>query len=181
MGNKARVLLLGLSTAGKDALSEILQEKYGLTSMPSSYMAFKIFIFDIFKEKYGYQTLEECYEKRHNHRDELFQLISDFNKDDPARLAKLIMKDCDIYTGMRSKRELDACKEQGVFTHIFWVDASKRISFKEPLSSCEVTEDMADYTVDNNGSLKQLEYYADAIYGMVTDDLSMEARFNGVD
>lgn len=178
MGNKARVLLLGLSTAGKDALSEILQEKYGLTSMPSSYMAFKIFIFDIFKEKYGYQTLEECYEKRHNHRDELFQLISDFNKGDPARLAKLIMKDCDIYTGMRSKRELDACKEQGVFTHVFWIDASRRISFKEPLSSCEVTEDMADYTVDNNGSLKQLEYYADAIYGMVTEDLSIEGRFN---
>jgi hypothetical protein len=177
MGNK-KILIIAPMRAGKDQLAEILRDKYGMTFQSSSYAAAELFIFDIMKDEHGYETVDDCFNDRHSHRDLWFKLICEYNKEDKAKLAKYIVSTSDIYVGMRDREELIECKRQGVFDIIYWVDSSKRVLHKEPLSSCTVTEDLADYTVNNNGSLKQLEYYADAIYGMVTEDLSIEERFN---
>lgn len=175
MGNK-KILICGLGTHGKDSAAEILRDKYGMTFQSSSYAAAELFIFDIMKDEYGYATVDECFNDRHSHRDLWYQLICEYNKEDKAKLAKYIVSKSDIYVGMRDKEELMECRKQGVFDIVYWVDASLRVAYREPESSCNITPDMADYTVDNNGSLKQLEYYADAIYGMVTDDLSLQHK-----
>ena len=166
---KYNFLIAGLGRGGKDTLSEILRDKYGITFQSSSYAAAEIFIYDLMKDVYGYDSVQECFDDRHNHRDLWYNLISEYNKDDKAKLAKGILESSDCYVGMRSREELEACKEQGIFSHIFWVDASERVAYKEPESSCTVTKDMADYVINNNGTLKDLEHMADIVWGIIND------------
>jgi hypothetical protein len=84
-------------------------------------------LFDILKEKYGYKTLEECFEDRFNHRDEWFKLMCDYNYFDKTRLAKDITKDFDMYVGMRDIVEFQACIKNNIFDLVIWIDASERV------------------------------------------------------
>jgi hypothetical protein len=62
----------------------------------------------------------------------------------------------DIYCGLRSAREFHALKIAGAFDFAVWVDASERCG-PEPKTSCTVEPWMADYILDNNGTLADLE------------------------
>lgn len=166
---KYNFLIAGTGRSGKDTLAEILRAKYGVKFESSSYAAAKIFIYNQLKEERGYTSIEECYEDRHNHRELWYDLICWYNKDDKARLAKSILKDSDCYVGMRSKEELDKCKEDGVFSHVFWVDASKRVDYQESSSSCTVTADQADFILDNNSDLANLERQADFVWRKINE------------
>lgn len=149
-----KLLVIGQGRHGKDTFCEILQEKYKVTFSNSSYAAAKIFIFDTLKDRNGYKTVEECFNDRHtgNNRQLWYDLITDYNKDDPARLAKDILKENSIYCGMRSKRELDECRRQKLFDAIIWVDAYQRLGQTEDESSITVTKEDADFVVYNNDS-----------------------------
>lgn len=151
MKNK-KLLLLGNMRWGKDTMAEILNNLYGYTFQSSSQAAADIFIFDELKDKYGYETPEECFEDRVNHRAEWYNLICDYNKDDRARLAKGILEKSDCYVGMRDRDEIEECMRQGLFDLIVWVDASKRLP-EEDKSSFNIDKSCADVIVDNNGTL----------------------------
>jgi dephospho-CoA kinase len=110
-----KVLIIGHARHGKDTAAEYLTHQYGLSFANSSLMAAELFIFDALKEKYGYQTLAQCYEDRVNHRGEWFDMITEYNKEDAARLAGDILKTSDMYVGMRSEREISACYQRGLF------------------------------------------------------------------
>ena len=112
------LLIVGHARHGKTEAAKILKRERGLQFKDSSKAAAEIFLYDKLKEKYGYKDFEECYEDRVNHREEWFNNICLFNKEDPARLAKEIMKDANIYCGMRSNREIQKCLEDNVFDHI---------------------------------------------------------------
>jgi dephospho-CoA kinase len=144
-----KLLLVGASKWGKDTFAEILNEEFGLKYQSSSVAAARIFLFNQLKEKYGYETFEECFIDRHNHRAEWFNAISEYNKDDKARLAKEILKDSNVYVGMRNSEEIEECMKQGLFDLIIWVDASERLPM-EDASSFNIDKTYADVIIENN-------------------------------
>jgi hypothetical protein len=109
------------------------------------------------KDKYGYSTEEECYADRHNHRQEWYEAICDYNVPDAATLGREIFAAHDIYCGLRNKREFHAMRNTGVFDKAIWVDRSEHLPF-ENKNSMSLEQWMADYTIDNNGTLEDLEF-----------------------
>jgi hypothetical protein len=110
-----KILIIGSARHGKDTAAEILWELFGYTFESSSMAAARIFLYKALKDKYGYKSFQECFEDRVNRRVEWHDLITEYNKDDKARLAKEILKESDIYVGMRSGTECDECLKQGIF------------------------------------------------------------------
>lgn len=156
MIKKPKLLIVGHARHGKDTMAEILNENFEFSFMSSSQAASDIFIFDALKDSHGYTTPEECFEDRINHRAEWYDLITEYNSKDKARLAKEILKQADCYVGMRNPDEIAECKKQGIFDLIVWVDASKRLPL-EPESSMKITQDEADIIIDNNSSLEKFK------------------------
>jgi len=156
MENNIRLLLVGSARHGKDTLAEILKENFGLSFISSSQACADIFIYDELKEKYCYKTPEECFNDRVNHRQEWYELICDYNKDDKARLAKEILKYNNTYVGMRDSGEIKECLKQGLFDLVIWVDASKRLP-REDTSSFNITEADADIVIENNRTFEEFK------------------------
>jgi len=156
MENNVKLLIIGHARHGKDSLAEILNEHYGLKFISSSQACADIFIYDTLKEKYGYKTPEECYEDRMNRRQEWYEMICDYNKDDKAKLAKEILKYNNTYVGMRDSAEIKECLNQGLFDLVIWVDASKRLPM-ESSNSFNITPSDADIIVDNNGTYDEFK------------------------
>jgi len=149
-----KLLILGSARHGKDTFAEILRDNFGLVFKSSSQAAADIFIYNELKDKYGYQTPEECFEDRMNHRSEWYNLICDYNKDDKAKLAKGILEQADCYVGMRDIDEIKECMNQGLFDLIVWVDASDRLP-PESSDSFNIDISCADIIVENNGTLEE--------------------------
>lgn len=154
---KKKLLIIGHGRHGKDTVCEILKKDYGYSFESSSQFCSKLFIFANLKDKYGYANEEECYADRHNHRAEWYNAICDYNIPDAAKLGREIFKAHDIYCGLRNKREFFAMQNTGVFDYAIWVDRSDHLP-PEPKESMSLEHWMADYTIDNNGTLQDLEF-----------------------
>jgi len=161
-GRSMRLLIIGYGRHGKDTVSEYLEKQHGMTFESSSKFCSKKFIFNDLKDKYGYDTEEECYADRHNHRSEWYDAICNYNKDDAAKLGKEMFDEFDIYCGLRNKREFDAMKNEKVFDYSIWVDRSDHLP-PEDSSSISLEQCMSDYTIDNNGSIDELYKNVDAL------------------
>ena len=149
-----KILILGNGRHGKDTLGELFNKYFGLTFMSSSQASADFFLYNQLKDKYGYTTSEECFEDRVNHREEWYQSICDYNKDNRARLAQDILSRTDCYVGMRDKEEFKECVKQKLFDIIIWVDASKRLPL-EPGTSFNINMSDADIIVENNGTFEE--------------------------
>lgn len=154
--SKSKILLIGHARHGKDYCAEILSENFNFTFASSSMAAAEIFIYDELKDKYGYTSFEECYEDRMNHRAEWYDLICEYNKDNPSRLASAILARNDCYVGMRSGKEIDACVRKELFDLIIWIDASERLPLEDK-SSFDIDKSYADIIIDNNGTKEQFK------------------------
>jgi hypothetical protein len=154
--NKLKLLILGTGRSGKDTLSEYLANKYNMPFKSSSEFMSHLF-YPFLKDILGYTSPEECYKDRHSCRALWYELISAYNRKDPTTLARKILEDNNIYCGMRSKVEVEACKRAGLFDLVIWVDASDRIDYKEDESSCDVSKEDADIVITNNGT--EQEFY----------------------
>jgi dephospho-CoA kinase len=150
-----KILILGHMRSGKDTMAEILNDKFGLSFRSSSEAACDKFIFDELKDANGYTSKEECFNDRFNHRDEWYDYICDYNKDDRARLAKEILNDVDCYVGMRDLEEFEECINQQLFDKVIWVDASDRLP--DETGSFNIPKKYADIIVDNNGTFDDFE------------------------
>lgn len=159
-----KLLIIGGGRMGKDTVADLLCEKFGMTAKSSSEFACEKFIFEEVKDELGYNTPEECYLDRHKHRDLWFNMISGYNLKDPSKLAVELISTHDIYVGMRSSIELEGCLDKGLFDYIIYVDASDRISYREPNSSNNITSEAADIIIHNNGTLEELEAKVDTLY-----------------
>jgi len=151
-----KLLIVGSARHGKDTFAEMLRDRFGLKFISSSQAAADIFIYDELKEKYGYTSSEQCFEDRVNHRQEWYELICDYNKDNRARLAKDILNNADCYVGMRDKEEIDECMSQGLFDLIIWIDASDRHPLEDS-GSFNIDISCADIVIYNNGTLEEFE------------------------
>ena len=149
-----KLCIVGSARWGKDSFAEILRDEFGMTFESSSQAASDIFLYDLMKEKYGYETSEECFEDRHNHRQEWYEAIKEYNKDDKARLAKGIVERTGCYVGMRDREEIKECIKQGLFDLIVWVDASDRLP-EEPATSFNIDRSCADIIIENNGTYEE--------------------------
>ena len=150
------LLIIGHARHGKDTVAEMLRDNFGLTFKSSSLAASEIFLYDALKEKYGYKTPEECFEDRVNHRAEWKDLIVEYNSKDYTRLAGDILKDCDMYVGMREHKEIAACKEKGMFDWVVGVFDPRKP--EEPKDSFNINLwEEADFVIPNAGTLEDLE------------------------
>ena len=149
-----KLLIIGHARHGKDTVAALLEKYFGLAYTDSSRAATKIFIYDVLKDKYGYDSFDECYQDRVNHRAEWKQVICDYNKDDRAKLAKGILEHSDCYVGMRDREEINECMRQGLFDIIIWVDASERLPLEDS-SSFNIDKTCADIIIENNGTYEQ--------------------------
>tara|TARA_R110001592_G_C13001838_1_gene735975 strand:+ start:47 stop:565 length:519 start_codon:yes stop_codon:yes gene_type:complete len=154
LNNKPKLLIIGNARHGKDSLAEIFRDKFGMTFESSSQSAADIFIYDLLKEKYRYNTPEECYEDRMNHRQEWYEAICEYNKGDKAKLAKGILERTGCYVGMRDRNEIKECIKQELFDLIVWVEASDRLP-NEPSSSFNIDKGCADVIIENNGTYEE--------------------------
>ena len=154
---KLKLMIVGYARHGKDSVCEILNKQYGYSFQSSSMFCAELFIFETLKNVYGYSTVEQCFLDRHNHSQEWFQLIKDYNMNNAAKLGNELYKKYDIYCGLRSKREFHALKNSNSFTTSIWVDRSDYLP-PEPRTSMDIEPWMADYIIDNNTSLKDLEF-----------------------
>ncbi len=172
---RPRILVIGHARHGKDTVCEHLRDRYGMRFTSSSAFCAGRVIWPILKnvENAGaffrslsedrvqqlgaeiyemrakYQTVEQCFHGRGDHREFWYKAIRAFNRPDPTALARAIMEENDVYCGMRSSAELHACHAADVFDHVVWVDASQRVG-PEDESSCTVHPWMADWVVDAN-------------------------------
>lgn len=152
-----KLLVIGHGRHGKDTVCEILRDEYGFSFESSSQFCSKLFIFDQLKNKYGYSSEQECYADRHNHRAEWYDAICAYNVPDAARLGREIFHEHDIYCGLRNKKEYHAMRNTGVFDYAIWVDRSDHLPL-ESESSMTLKQWMADFTIDNNGTLDELVF-----------------------
>lgn len=154
---KHKLLVIGHGRHGKDTVCEILRDEYGYTFESSSQFCSKLFIYDSLKEKYGYSSEVECYTDRHNHREEWYNAICDYNITDAAKLGREMFNSYNIYCGLRNKREFFAMQNTNVFDYVIWVDRSMHLP-PEDKNSMSLEQWMADYTIDNNGDLLELQF-----------------------
>jgi len=150
-----KILVVGHGRHGKDSVAEILQMFYGMTFRGSSEFCAETVCFPAMKAEYGYKDYMECFDDRHNHRSEWYDLISQYCAEDPTRLGREIFKVSDVYCGLRNKREFHALKNAGVFDIALWVDRSDHLP-PEDRASNTIEPWMADFVIDNNGSRDDL-------------------------
>jgi dephospho-CoA kinase len=149
------ILIIGHARHGKDTVAEMISNITGYKFESSSMAAARIFIFDFLKEKYGYKNFSECFEDRVNRRKEWHDLICEFNNEDKSSLAKEIMKESNIYVGMRSDQECDKCLQDKVFDVVLGVfDPRKPLESKESFNIDIWNK--SDLVIINNGTLEDL-------------------------
>ena len=137
-------------------MCDILRDQHGFTFRSSSDFCAERFIYNALRAKYGYQSYDQCYNDRHNHRAEWYNMIHDYCRDDYARLGREIFAENDIYCGLRNKGEFHAMRNSGVFDYAIWVDRSDHMP-QEDHSSMSLEIWMADYVIDNNSTVEDLQ------------------------
>lgn len=156
-----RILILGMGGHGKDKMAEIIRDLYGLSFASSSMAACEKAVLPVLGPKYGYQSAQECYDDRRNHREEWKQLITDYNTPDKARLCREILAENDIYVGMRCADEFAASKD--LFDEIYYIDASERVETDDPTMKIEFDPSCMTW-IDNNGTIHDLVEQIEEIF-----------------
>ncbi len=153
--DKPKILVMGHARHGKDTVAEMIAEERCLSFTSSSKFCAKKIMWPLLHTYYD--NVQACFDDRGNNRVKWFDAITDFNRPDPSALGKAIFAEHDIYCGIRSRREFNALKNSGLFDVSVWVDRSDHIS-PEGKDSCTVEPWMADFMIDNNGTLADLEF-----------------------
>jgi hypothetical protein len=150
---RPKIFVIGHGRHGKDTVGEIIQEICGLT-FESSSMFCAEHVVTPWLEKLGitYNSLDECYEDRVNHRMEWYNAIRDFNKDDESKLSAAIFNKYDMYVGIRSRVEFLASRHLSDLS--IWVEASERKPQVDP--TCKILATDCDIIIDNNGTKEEL-------------------------
>lgn len=151
-----KLVILGYAGHGKDTVCEILREVYNFRFTSTSLFCAEHVVFPILRHTYGYKNYQECYADRINHRSEWFECIEDFNRKDFTTLGRLIFTHNDIYCGLRNIKELYALKASRECSYSIWVDRLEYVC-AENRNSCTINHYMADFRLDNNGTLEDLK------------------------
>ena len=154
MQSKPKLCIMGYAGSGKDTVCEYLKATRGFKYTTTSMLSAEHIIMP--KLGYKYESVEECFKDRVNHRAEWYDLITAYNAERGyTGLADLVLENGnDIYCGMRNWKELVACENKNKFDQYVWVSAPNRVS-PEDRSSCSIREEMTQWftrIIDNDGS-----------------------------
>lgn len=174
-----KILLIGHGRHGKDTVAEILSRDWNLSFRSSSEFCAEHVVYPALKNQYGYTTVEECFLDRHKHRSEWYDLISEYCKEDASKLGREIFSASDIYCGLRNKREFHALKNGDHFDVSIWIDRSDHLP-PEDRSSNNIEPWMADYIIDNNGTLEQLHQEVTRLMNRLISEKVMNRLLMGV-
>jgi hypothetical protein len=159
-----KLMIFGYARHGKDTVADILVRRFGVTAISSSLFAAESIMVPYFASKgITYPSLADCYADRVNHRAEWFDEIAAYNAVDLAKLTRNLYAKYQIYTGIRNDREFNQAKCEGLFDYSIWVDRSAHLP-AEGANSNKMWPWMADYILDNNGTLEELESRASTLY-----------------
>lgn len=155
-----KLILVGHGRHGKDTACEYLRDKFGFKFGSSSEFCAEHVVMPWMHAytSLRYDSWEDCFEDRHNgdNRANWYNAITAFNTPDKSRLGRAILERNDIYNGLRNRAELWAMQATGLVDAVVWVDRTDHVPL-EPRSSMTIEPWMADFHVDNNGSLDELE------------------------
>lgn len=150
-------MVLGHARHGKDTVCTLLNKLYGLSFVSSSFFVAETCVRSFLASRgITYDSLEACYADRINHRAAWFDAIAEYNRENPAKLGMELFAKYDIYCGLRNVLEFRALKSAGVFDCTLWVDRSRHAP-AELTTSFNIGLSAADYIIDNNGDLHELE------------------------
>lgn len=151
-----KVLIIGHARHGKNTVAQMLEQLTGLR--PGSFIdvVLSSIVYPALKEKYGYINESACLQDKVHRSSEWVQLVREYNRSDPTRMARKLLHTHDIYVGMCSSAEATACIRAKLFDLIVWVDASGRLP-TESDKSCMVDPSRVSLTINNNGSMDQLD------------------------
>lgn len=154
-------MIIGNGGSGKTTFATALRDAGGPDFRDSSRFAGGRAVWPTLQHELGYQSYEECFADRSNHRERWGQLIADYCRDDPARLATEIYRSAQVYVGMRKYREFLST------VHLFnpvviWIDRHVAV---DPSNELRPTD--AHIVLHNSGDLRDLERQA-AVWASVT-------------
>lgn len=160
---KKKIGIFGYARHGKDTVAELICNKLNYSFCSSSYFVCSKAVFPVLSKKYGYTTLDECFNDRMQHRVEWKQLITEYTTPDKSKLARELLAENDIYVGMRCKDELNACIQNDVFDTLIWVDNNRLEPENE--SSCTIRKEnyIWDIFIPNYFSLQYLDSQVDLL------------------
>ena len=141
----------GYGQHGKDTVAGLFTE-FGLSTINISHEIAK----DIMEELHTigpYESWEEAYEDRVNHRAEWYNFVRYKCEDDKTYYVRKALQLGDIYCGHRHWKEFYAGRE--LVDATIWVDASRRGLPKEDPTSCELDPTDHDFVIDNGGTLAE--------------------------
>lgn len=139
----------GYAQHGKDTVADMFCEEVGLVKVSASHIYARL-IRDL-GVLGPYESVEECYQDRVNHRKEWYDFIRRETKANPYFFIDMCLLEGDMYVGHRARWEFEQTKD--VFDATIWVDASSRGMPEESLDSCDLTVHGHDYVIDNGMSL----------------------------
>lgn len=154
-----KLMVVGHARHGKDTVAEMLVRMFNLTFIGTSMICAKTIMLPAFAAKgidHSYDSAEECFDDRGNHRVFWYDTICQYNSPDKAKLGRAVYRACDVYSGVRDWRELVAIKNEGLCDLIIWVDRTDHLP-PEGEGSMRVKPWMADCILDNNGTLDDLQ------------------------
>lgn len=171
-----KILVIGHKRHGKDTVGELLRDEFDMAFTSSSAFCAETVVMPAIEEAWArwedpvrgrnvsqppiprYASAQECFDDRgiDAHRKFWYDAIRAFNQSDPTALGAAIFAENDIYVGLRHKAEFHAVKNAGIPDVVIWVDRSEHLPPESP-DSCTVEPWMADFVVDNNGSIEDLK------------------------
>ena len=149
-----KIFIVGPGRHGKDTVALMIQANLGLTFTSSSLFVAERACRPWLAEQYGieYETLQECYADRVNHRLKWREAIEDYCGDDLQRMSRELFAEFDLYVGIRRREEFLASRRLADIS--IWVDASDRVPTKDV--SLDILPDDCTIAIANNGSLADL-------------------------
>lgn len=144
--------ICGHGRSGKDTVSKWLKEHTRLRYQESTSEAAAKLCYQCLRDKYGYSTVKEAFEDRHNHRQEWAEIIWEYNEPDGIRLYRDMLEVSDVLNGVRRASEFDALRREGMLDLTIWID---RDVPNDP--SLEYDSNACDLIIPNYGTLDDLD------------------------
>ena len=148
-----KIGICGMGRAGKDTAAEFLRDEYGLRyTHGTSRSAAMIVWVAMTKRGINYDTVDECFDDRRNHRELWAKIIGRHNAGEPTRMYRECLAHQDILTGIRWRNEFAACKAAGICDVWLWISRPGCID-----PTCEIRASDCDVVIRNDGTLDQFK------------------------
>jgi hypothetical protein len=157
-----KIAIVGPGRSGKDETASLFKKHSILRyNHSTSYQALDI-VYEKMITEHGYagfyKDKEECFADRANHRNLWAHIITEYNKEDPTRLYKKHLEDSDILTGLRKRKEVQACVEQGLIDLVIYIEnTAARFNSGDQTIDFDGHDSVVDIILSNNSTLSVLE------------------------